>query len=168
MAIPSPASWGVTVEKVSALAPHVGIIDTPPPGDVPADDVFGGEASRHVTRQAVQEWIDSIGALVSAGLRSRSRLVDADLIATVDTAAHDVVLNGAASYLVAAAHPSEASINNQSAYSAVLWQRYVDGLAQLSQNIDAWLVDDGIATRAPAGRGGGSFPAPLFPDGMRW
>lgn len=168
MADTNPPTWGVTIEQVLALAPHVGVIDTPAPADAPVDDVFGGEASRHVTRQAVEDWITSVGGMVAAGLRRRDLLTDDTLVTALNTAAHDAVLNGAASYLVAAAHPSEAGINNQTDYNAVLWQRYVDGLAQLKLDLDAWLIDEGVVSAAADGRGRISAPAPLFPDGLRW
>ncbi|QIN94339.1 hypothetical protein SEA_ABBA_10 [Arthrobacter phage Abba] len=168
MADTSPATWGVTVDEVSALAPHVGIIDNPAPADVPVDDVFGGEASRKVTKQAVEAWIQDISGRVSLTLRRRSKLTDAALISALNASAHNIIVNGAASYLVAAAHPNEAAINSQTNYNAVLWQRYVDGLAELRVELDAWLTEDGFAPGAPTGRGFISAPAPLFPDGMRW
>ena len=168
MADTSPATWGVSVAQVAALAPHVGIIDTPAPADAPVDDVYGGEASRKVTKLAVEGWIADISGRVGTALRKRVKLADPELIAALHSGAHDVVVNGAASYLVAAAHPNEAGINSQDNYNAVLWQRYVDGLAELRAELDGWLVDEGVVTVAPAGRARISAPAPLFPDGLRW
>lgn len=163
--------WGVSVEEVLALASHTSLAEPAPIGQ-PVDDVYGEDKpERQITREQVEVWIRDVGAHVAAVLRRRASLTDVELRGVLDGAARTIVINGAASHLVAAAHPSQASINSAADYNAVLWDRYKTGLDELKAMLDEWLTDDTVALPgggAPNGRTHHSFPAPLFPDGMRW
>lgn len=168
---PGGVNYGVTVPDVAALAPHIAIGENPA---APADDVFTAQ-SNSVSMADVQGFIRNVAARVALRLGRMSRVKpDSPTAAVLYQAAHDVATNGAAHYLVGAAHPSEAGINNQSTYSGELWTRYTTGLDELSGMLDD-LVENGGADVVPVDpgsanlhRGTGNFPPPIFTDGLRW
>lgn len=156
-----PLTWNVTVEEVSALAPHV------PIGEAPAssDEVFGGRADRRITEDQVEQWITDVSARADVALARRSELTGPNLD-RVGAAVHDLVVNGAASYLVAAAFPAKAGMNDNTSYSAQLWDRFMSGLAAQAAVIEELIV---VAPGGPGALGiSGFFPEPRIPDSLRW
>lgn len=126
-------------------------------------------AERAITRGDVEGWISAVSARVDLRLALRSKITDAARTSTLRAAAHDAVVNGAASYLVAAATPTRASVNDAGAYDAVLWARYESALEGAAAALESWL--DGGVSDDPSGisaRMSGNFPPPLFPDAMRF
>lgn len=166
MAETTPETWGVSVDQVKALAPHITITDTEPApgGDVP----FTGNKEKHVAQAQVEAWIIDVAARVSLRIHRRSK-VDTAMQATVNAAAHDLVLNGAGNYLVAAAFPAKAGLNDNTSYSAELWRRFTEGLDELEKAIADWIIDNETST--PIGSTStiiGSFPEPIFGDDIAW
>lgn len=159
--------FGVGWEEVVALAPHVSVSEQPANA---ADDVFGGSAQK-VRTADVRNWIANVAAVVDARLAGRSSLA-VQYRDAVNAAAKTIVLNGAASYLVSAAFPMKAGVNENTAYSAELWRRYEDGLTALAAQVDDWLhPDDGdpvVVDPAATATIGGWSPPTLFPDSVRW
>jgi len=153
--------WGVTVEEVSALAPQVTIGTDP--AAVP-DPVFI-EADHQITVDEVQGWISDVAGRVSLRLANTGKLTDTAQAAAVGKAAHDAVVNGAASYVVAAAHPI-GQINDGSGYAALLWSRYETALEGAGTALDAWLVE--AAARPVEAVPSYFFPTAMFPDGVRF
>jgi hypothetical protein len=88
----------------------------------------------------------------------------------VGLAAHDAVVNGAASYLVSAAYPVGGSVNGDGGYAALLWSRYETALETAGATLDAWLTDPNVVPvpEPEAGRIGYAFPVTMFPDGARY
>ncbi|QOP66252.1 hypothetical protein SEA_PIPPA_11 [Arthrobacter phage Pippa] len=167
-----PQKWGVTVDEVSALAPHIGLYDGSTTEPTPADDVFGETAKGKVSRAEVEQFITDVAGRVDLRLWRLSRIVPDSHPATVlARACHDLVVTGAAHYLVAAAFPSNAALNEDTSLSGLLWRRFTDGLDSLSAQLDA-IIDEGDDTvvlptklRAAAS---GNFPPVTFPDELRW
>lgn len=153
--------WGVTVEEVSALAPHVTIGTDP--AAVP-DPVFI-EADRSISVNEVQGWISGVAARVSLRLADLSRITDPVQRATIGKAAHDVTTNGAAWYLVTAAHPV-GQINDNTTYAEILRARYETGFEELGARLDAWVTAANAKTEP--GLVAGFFPTAMFPDGARF
>lgn len=164
----APETWGVSVEQVKALAPHITITETIP--GTPGDDVaFAGSQERHVTTDQVSSWITDVSARVSLRIHRRSKITNDIMTATITAAAHDLVLNGSGSYLVAAAFPTKAGLNDNTSYSAELWRRFTEGLDELEKAIDEWLVDNPeAAPGADIGTIVSSFPEPRFTDDVAW
>lgn len=156
--------FGVTPAEVVSLAPHISV-SAEPAGS--GDLVFGGSTQK-VRTEDVQRWIDQVSSLVDVALSRRS-LLDTAKQATVESAAKTVIINGAAAYLVAAAFPMKAGVNDQTSYSAELEARYRDGLASLVAFLDTWLgpVDPTVVVAAPLPILG-QFPPPTFLDSQRW
>jgi hypothetical protein len=165
VALTADTNWGVTVEEVSALTPQVAIGEDPA---AVADPVFY-EADRRITVPEVQGWIEGVAARVSLRLANMSRLTDAGQIAALGKAAHDAVANGAAWYVVTAAHPI-GQINDASGYGEILRARYEAALDTAGTQLDAWVVEiengdgPGVTITAPSY----FFPTTLFPDGGRF
>lgn len=156
--------WGVTVEEVSALAPQV-TIGTDPAEVV--DPVFY-EADRKITIGEVQGWISDVAGRVALRLANMGKITDANQSAALAKAAHDATVNGAASYLVAAAHPI-GQLNDASGYAALLWSRYETALEGAGTQLDAWLIELAETAAAPAVTSPSYFfPDALFPDGKRF
>lgn len=165
--IVQPLTWGVTVEEVSALAPHIGI-GAPDP-TAPVDTVYGGRADRKITAAEVTQWIQDVSSRADVALSRRSRLRLDDNQLRLTNAVHDLVVNGAASYLVAAAFPVKAGLSENSSYSAELWNRFNTGLTALVGALDIWIKDENDNESSPAMYGvGGLFPSTKFPDTIRW
>lgn len=169
--MPEVTTWGATVDEVSALVPHIGLITSSTVPEEPVDDVFGETAEGKVSREQVQQWIEDIAARIEIRLTKLGRIIPETSARTVLTrACHDLTVTGAAAYLVAAAFPAGASVNPGSSYE-LLWGRYESGLDDLAAQLDM-IVAEGDSTvvlpRVVRGGAVSSFPAPLFVDGLRW
>lgn len=169
MAETTPETWGVSVAEVQALAPHITITETAP--EQPAGETaWEGSKQRHVTEAQVSGWVVDVASRVSLRIHRRSRIKDATMTAVITAAAHDLTLNGAGSYMIAAAFPAKAGTNDSTNYSSELWRRFTTGLDELDTAIDEWLADN----EAGAGPGGstgeivGAFPEPRFADDVAW
>lgn len=154
--------WGVTVEEVSALTPQVSI--GADPSEV-IDPVFHIEADRRITVDEVQGWIGGVAARVSLRLANASRLTNPAQTAALGKAAHDVVANGAAWYVITAAHPV-GQINDATGYGEILRQRYEATLDTAGTQLDAWVTE--LADRPVVSAPSYFFPDALFPDGKRF
>lgn len=159
--------------------------DTPVgPYQVTVNDVYGlcPDAQRDtddedhptpITDQRVAAWIAAVSASAQGKVGDLSTLTQprAGLAAGMLRTA---VMNGAASYLEAARYASDAGVNDGGGYSAVLWARYEQALADAAKTIADWVtdaaVDPGpIGPEGPCGTGWGSFPPPRIPDWpVRW
>jgi hypothetical protein len=155
-------AWGVTVEEVSALAPQV-TIGTDPAEVI--DPVFY-EADRRISTGEVEGWIDGVAARVTLRLSALSKVTDAGNLAAAGKAAHDVVANGAAWYVVTAAHPI-GQINDGTGYGEILRARYETGLEELGTRLDAWVVEVEANPAEPV-KPSYFFPTSLFPDAQRY
>jgi hypothetical protein len=156
------ANWGVTVEEVSALAPQVTIGTD---SEAVPDPVFK-KADRSISTGEVEGWIDDVAGRVALRLSALGQITDETRLTTIGKAAHDATVNGAASYLVAAAHPV-GQTNDGSGYAALLWSRYESALEGAGLVLDGWIVEiDGKVDTA--GTAAGFFPPALFPDGVRF
>jgi hypothetical protein len=154
--------WGVTVEEVSALAPHITIGTDP--AAVP--DLVFKKADKSISVAEVEAWISDVAGRVSLRLVDAGRIADEARSERIGKAAHDAVVNGAASYLVAAAHPV-GQVNAGEGYAALLWSRYESALEGVGTALDGWIVElDGKVDTA--GAAAGFFPPALFPDGVRF
>lgn len=155
--------FGVTVAHVAALVSHVRIGGP----ETAADEVFGGGLQRSLRASDVRRWIEDVSAVVDVKLSRRSVLTEPAQAATVNKAAAAVVATGAAAYVVDAAFPANSSINDSGSYGSVLWNRYRTDLQELADTV-ADLTAGVSTTPAASGTGAGSFPAPAFPDAIRW
>lgn len=155
--------WGVTVEEVSALAPHVTIGEAPV---VPVDDTFYIPADRKISVNEVERFISDVAGRVSLRLADAGRITDTTRADAIGTAAHDATVNGAASYLVAAAFPVGQSPNSDGGYAAVLWARYETALEGAATTLTGWV--DALPPAEASGAVGSFFPAVMFPDGARY
>lgn len=155
--------WGVTVEQVSALAPHVSIGTNPA---APADLVFR-KADRSISVEEVEGWIRDVAGRVSLRLADHGRITDEARRDAIAQAAHDAVLNGAGSYLVAAAHPV-GQANANEGYAALLWSRYESALEGAATALTGWIGELPVTVIEASGTGSGFFPAAMFPDGVRY
>lgn len=167
MADPSQETWGVSVDQVKALAPHITITETntgTPGTDVP----FSGNQERRVSTAQVDSFIVDVAARVSLRIHRRSRITNEAMTATITAAAHDLVLNGAGAYMVSAAFPTKAGINDNTNYSAELWRRFTEGLDELAAVIDEWISDNETSGTGGVGNIVGSFPEPRFTDDIAW
>jgi hypothetical protein len=157
-------NWGVTVEEVSALAPHVSIGTTP---DTPVDPVFGRPADRRISVDEVEQFIADVSGRVALRLEGLARITTDTRLTVIGKAAHDATMNGAASYLVAAAHPA-GQTNDGTGYAALLWVRYESALDGAFTALTGWLTELPPVVPEPTGAISGFFPAPMFPDGGRF
>ncbi len=160
-------TWGVTVPEVVSLLPHISVANEPELAD---DDMFAGSAKK-VRVGDVARWITAVSAIVDARLQARTALTPA-VREVVHNAAHTIVLNGAAEYVVSAAFPLKSGVNDQTNYSSELHRRYAEGLEALEALLDKWLAPGGsVDPTVPSGGSAvvsGSFPEARFPDAIRW
>jgi hypothetical protein len=159
-----PPMWGVTVEDVSALAPHVPIGEAP--ANVTADPVYGGRADRRITADEVQQWITDVSARADVALARRSQLSAEDQ-SRISAAVKGLVANGAAAYLVAAAFPAKAGLNDNTSYSAQLEARFNLGLAEYAAMIES-LIEVAVSPEARMPGISGFFPPTRIPDNLNW
>ena len=153
--------WGVTVEEVSALAPQVTIGED---STAEPDPVFK-KADRSISTGEVEAWISDVAGRVSLRLANLGKITDTAKLTALGKAAHDAVVNGAASYLVAAAHPI-GQTNANDGYAALLWSRYESALEGAGAVLDGWIID--LPAGDVTGAAAGYFPEPMFPDGARF
>lgn len=162
-------TWGVGLDKVSSLAPHVSVWDAAEQGGNPPRDAEYQSPTRAVTAEDVRGWVLQVAARVTARLEVAG-FDPANVGDAVRVLAHDATANGAAAYLVDAAFPARSSVNDSAAYGATLWARFREALGE---------IDALGRARADGGAAGGSlpassaFPATAFPDvtpggGARW
>lgn len=167
-------SWGVSVEDVSALAPHIVIADDPGPAPDPAPlgDPYNKTTIRKVTRSQVEAFIADITAQVDFRLQVRDRVTNEAYAGRLDKMAQDVITNGAAWYLVAAAFPVKAGTNENTNYSAELKARFERGLDLLAEGLAAYIkAGVGVAPLEAAAVPASirpNFHAPIFSDDMRF
>lgn len=162
------------VDRVSALAPHIGITETPntpPTPPPPADPVYGKSAPvRRITVSDVEGWILSVASRVEGRLYRLPLIpVSHPALAGILVSAADAVTNGAAAYLVDTAFPSKASPNDQTSYGEVLWSRYESLLDDLEKRV-ARAIDDALpgGELGPGLSLGGGFPPPRFKETDRY
>ena len=157
--------FGATRAGVTGLVPEARLVA----GDGPIPEGRYG-----VTEAQVDRWLDELSGAVAVEADGWERLSN---IAVTDEdgttvvlegdrdrfviMARDVVHNGAASYLEAARHPERA---------AVMWARYVDGLARLTAWLTKRLANPAAGDEDELATGGAvySFPAPLVGDELRF
>lgn len=156
-------TWGVSVDEVLALAPHVVLASPPAGGTGTWDDSQAGKT----TTVQVEQWVTDVAAMVDLRLHKRTKLTDAALVDRVERGAHTITAVGTAATMISAVYPTKAGINEQASYSAELWARYTRELEVLAEALDAW-IEDGNAGGPTKGALGGTFPEPAFPDGMSW
>lgn len=163
--MPNPQTWGVTVDEVSALAPHVTIkADSAEP--LTNDPVFGATQPRAITNQMVERYILDVAARVDMRTIKAKAITDEATLEKIGRWAHDLTVNGAASYMVAAAFPSKAGLNDQSSLSAELWNRFQTGLTELASVIDELTAPDSVLpdVAGPTEVLGAWFQEPQIPD----
>ncbi|QGZ17113.1 hypothetical protein HYQ19_gp014 [Arthrobacter phage DrYang] len=161
------ATWGVSVDDVSALAPHIVITNSEAPAPTGTPDPYNSTTVRKLTTMQVQQFINDITAMVDMRLHERVRITDGVFIAKVAAAAKDIVTNGAASYLVSAAFPMKAGPNENTSYAAELWNRYKLGLEELEKALAAFIKDgEGLAPSTKPSGITGFFPAVRIRDDM--
>ena len=162
----------VGVDTVSALAPHIAISDELVPPATPGSlDPYNKTSIRKVTVPQVEKFIADVTSMVDLRLYRRWRVRSDRFMASVNTAAMDIIANGAGSYLVAAAFPTKAGVNDNTNYSAELWRRYTESLDALEKVIDEFLKDGGPEVEPDPAAGGliySSFPKTVFRDDMRF
>jgi hypothetical protein len=164
VALTADNAWGVTVEEVSALTPQVSIGTTPA---TPVDPVFGRNADRRISVDEVDQFITDVAGRVALRLTGLGRITDETRLTVIGKAAHDATVNGAASYLVAAAFPV-GQTNSDGGYAALLWSRYESALDGAFGALAGWLTELPPVVPPATGHVSGFFPAPMFPDGGRF
>lgn len=140
-------------------------------------DQHGGRlraGETYLSEAQVREWIVDVASRVKTRLAKFHRVrPGTTLWLRLSQSGHDVVANGAASYVYAAAAPEKAEQTDTTSYAEVLWRRYLSGLEDLVEAFDVWARENpddldpepGRADRLP---GSGRFPRPVFRDDMRW
>ena len=159
--------WAVSAEEIRALAAQIAPVDS--------DPIYGQQErrTRVISDDDIARWVDEVGAVVDVKLHARSRLSGKNR-ARVDKAAGSIVRVGAAAYLVDAAAPTRAGVNDNSSYGNVLWTRYRTELEELVEQVDDWIRHGGGSDddEDPAGQlnrgGAGHFQRPIFRDHRRW
>lgn len=170
MTTPDPLSpvppWAATVQGVRDLVPDATIY---PDGAVPA-------GRRAVTEGQVRTWLVGLSGRASITLDGWERLSstvdpgavlsDRDRFADL---ARDAVHNAAASYVEAARFPEQQG-KAQGSYSAVLWARYEQTLADLGVWLERRLADPvtGDTPDPAASVVDYHFPAVSFTAGIRF
>lgn len=166
-----PELWGVSVDDVSSLAPHIAITNSDtPPALPPVSDPYNASTIRKITSAQVEAMIHDVGSMVDVRLFKRHRVRNDAFMTAITEGMKDIITNGAGSYLVAAAFPVKAGVNENTSYSAELWRRYKEALEALEKALDKFIKDGVDVEPIPgaAGRVAGFFPAPAFRDDMRW
>ena len=164
--MPNPLTWGVEVDEVSALAPHI-TIKANPAEPLTDDPVFGATMPRAILVSQVENMIEDVASRVDIRTIRKVALTDPVIVQKIEKACHDLVVNGAAAYLVAAAFPAKAGLNDQSSLSAELWQRFTTGLDELAATIEYLTAPDTVlpgVEEVGTGLTEGWFQTPLIPD----
>lgn len=129
-----------------------------------------------ITEDDILAWVAQLSGDLMGRLAVGTELFRVDAVAwsQVYLMGRDAVSNGVASYWEAAFYPERAGVND-TAYSGVLWQRYlrsvdaVDALLQgLLEQGGSESVDDVPIYVEGAGFVWSLFPPVAFPDDLRW
>lgn len=168
--------WGVTVEQVSALAPHIPIALNTVGGTAPApaaiDPIYKNSNTRVIKENEVSQFIADTSAIVRGRLLRAARLPETSPYhAYLAVAGAAVVKNGAAHYLVAAAFPINASPNTNTSYAEVLRLRFEEGLNELEDALNKAIGDakeDGEIVPLRPGRITYVSRPPAFDDSRRY
>lgn len=166
--------WGVTVAQVVAVASQATVHDPGAAERPVTNEIFDVEPqpaaeadvtpqfNQRINRSDVELWISRVGAWVSTALHTRVRLTVAARD-EIQLAMGTVIELGAAAYLVDAAYPQRAGVNDNASYGDVLWTRYRQALADLSAALTSRVAAE---TTAPAasGRVRSSAPPAIFTD----
>ena len=142
------ARYGATVAGVEALASDLRITYKANP------------SAADVTR-----WLDELGERVAGRIGPIEELTPA-LADLYTSRAAGLVHLGAAAYAVDAAHPDRITKQGDERYGAVLWARFVDGLAELGADVDRDRESEGLDPLGGLARAGAWFPPPLFSRGL--
>jgi len=160
-------TWGVEVSDVLALAPHVTVLPAAPQGEPTTDPDYGVGTQRAITQTQVEGFIADVASRVSA--HRMSLVVHGESIgAALDVLAADAVKNGAAAYLVDAAFPARAGVNDSASYGQVLWARYQSAIDSMTDMANRVRDVDGSVPGDTFGNASGYFPPSAFPDGYFW
>ena len=161
--------WETAVENVVALASQADVeLETTADGDIQVTNpVFESRPNiaRKITRAQVTVWIERVASQTTVTLHRMTRLSERRRAVFAPAFANAVEL-GAAAYLVDAAYPQRAGVNDSASYGEVLWTRHRQAVADLAEALESHLIapDDDKKPRYHAGRGG--FPPAVFTD--RW
>ena len=158
---------GVSVVDVLALAPHAAVRDDRDNRVRNLGNVeFTDTTRKAVFWSQVEQFIRDVAAR-TGGIAARvSALADEPSRVALTGSIRDAVVNGAASYLVAASFAAQASTNNNTSYSQVLWDRYQSGVALVEASLTELTTPGAVG--AVGGVVSGEFPEPMFPDGGVW
>ena len=137
----TPAPFGALLEDAAAL-----VVKTPL------------SASTNPSLGEARGYVADIAARVDVRLARRAALAAAADLEAVDAAARGLVALGAASLIVDAMHPERATQQGERRYGDVLWSRFLEGLDDLTADLERRLVEGG--TVAAGGRVAASFPPP--------
>lgn len=166
------SEFGVSVRDVLQLVDTVSVAIGDTGRDQHGKEVRKGTV--YLNDRQVQEWITDVANRLKTRLTAFHRIrEDSRLYRRVAVAGHDLVANGAASYLYAAAAPEKAEQTDTTSYAEVLWRRFLTGLDELVEAFEDWVKENpddlepepGMLSRLP---GSGRFPAPFFRDRMQW
>lgn len=150
------AQWGVSVQDVLALAPHVTVVPADSTTPVP-DPEYGVGTQRGIREVQVEGWVKDVASRVQAHRISLG--VDVPEVQEgLDTLAADAVKNGAAAYLVDAAFPARSGVNDQASYGQVLWARYQSALDAMAAIADRVRPGGEGGLQLPQGGAVGFFP----------
>lgn len=164
--------FAVSVRDVVQLVSTLSIALEGHDRDTQGRPVRQGEV--YLREQQIEEWIVDVAARLTTRLPLLHRVrPNTRLMRMVATAGHDLVANGAASYVYAAAAPEKAEMIDTTSYAEVLWRRFQTGADELEEAFKRWVKDHGddlepdadLLSRRP---GSGRFPAPRIRDCARW
>lgn len=168
--------WGVGTKDVLARAPHVTIApassEDPAP---PAGGVWKAERAvdAQVTLADVESFIGQVGDDVHGRLLRRLYIKSEEIRAAIEGSAKALVIIGAAATTISAVFPAKAGTNDQSSYSAELWEQFHAGIDDLSKLIDKTIDDQtnpdtGGPTEPKAGLVGSMFREATVKDVQMW
>lgn len=157
-------TWGVTVAQVVAVASQADVYETRADDEASTSNAVFSKpnVARTITSDEVETWIARVAAWVSNALHRRARLPDParrELEAAMTTA----IEVGAAAYLVDAAYPQRAGVNDASSYGEVLWTRYRQALDDLKATLADRLDSEDATSTGPSSTGA-QFPRSIFTD----
>lgn len=158
--------FGITPTDVMQLVKTTSLADNMV---APATDAFKARGRKAaVTNDDVLEYIRSVEGEVAAHL---SKLGDPGSVAYEKVAglARTATLNGAAHYVVVAAHPAAAATNDATAHAGVLWTRYRALLDVLDEKVDEIVKDPVLGDPAAGyvtGPSVGHFRRPRYFSGL--
>lgn len=160
--------WEGAVHNVIALASQADVaMETTSDGGVQiTNPVFesGPNITRKITRAQVEKWVQRVMGQTYATLHRMRRLSEETRKGFAPAFANAVEL-GAAAYLVDAAYPQRAGVNDQASYGDVLWTRHRQAVADLEEAIaGAWKDESSGGGPTPAGGPAGGRRPPIFTD----